>query len=186
MRKHIVTRAVALVAVIIFTFSISGKGLAANITDIPSSSATEINYLIDREIISGYGDGTFRPLQNVTRAEAAIMLGKALGLDGTKRATSFTDVGAGSTASGYIQSATDKGIINGFSDSTYRPYDPITRGQMAYLLQKGFGLTAKSNVYFTDIAQSGTQYDAINMIATAGLTVGYEDGTFRPTNNVTR
>jgi N-acetylmuramoyl-L-alanine amidase len=186
MRKHIVTRAVALVAVFIFAFSISGKGLAANITDIPSSSATEINYLIDRDIISGYGDGTFRPLQNVTRAEAAIMLGKALGLNGTKRATSFTDVGAGSTASGYIQSAADEGIIKGFSDSTYRPYDPITRGQMAYLLQKGFGLTAKSNVYFTDIAQSGTQYDAINMIATAGLTVGYEDGTFRPTNNVTR
>ncbi len=186
MWKHVGTKVFALVAVFIFVFSISGKGLAANVTGIPSSSATEINYLIDRGIISGYGDGTFRPLQNVTRAEAAIMLGKALGLDGTKRETSFTDVGAGSTASGYIQSATKLGIINGFSDSTYRPNDPITRGQMALLLQKGFQLTEKSNVYFTDIAQSGTQYDAINMIATAGLTVGYGDGTFRPADNVTR
>jgi N-acetylmuramoyl-L-alanine amidase len=186
MLKRVGIKFFAIMAVFIFTFSISGKGLAVNITDIPSSSATEINYLIDRGIISGYGDGTFRPLQNVTRAEAAIMLGKALGLDGTKRATSFTDVGAGSTASGYIQSAADEGIINGFSDSTYRPYDPITRGQMAYLLQNGFGLTEKSNVNFTDIAQSGPLYDAVNMIATAGLTVGYGDGSFGPADNVTR
>ena len=46
--------------------------------DIPSTAATEINYLIDREIITGYEDGTFKPTRNVTRAEAAIMLGKAL------------------------------------------------------------------------------------------------------------
>ena len=186
MLKYVGIKAFALVAVIILAFSISGKGLAANVTGIPSSSATEINYLIGKGIINGYGDGTFRPLQNVTRAEAAIMLGKALELDGTQRKTSFIDVGAGSIASGYIQSATKLGIINGFSDYTYRPHDPITRGQMALLLQKGFKLTEKSNVYFTDIAQSGTQYDAINMIATAGLTAGYGDGTFRPTDNVTR
>ena len=59
----------------------------------------------------------FDLLQNVTRAEAAIMLGKALEFRWFQRKTSFTDVsGAGSTASGYIQSAADEGIINGFSD----------------------------------------------------------------------
>ena len=48
-------------------------------------------------------------------------------------------LGAGSTASGYIQSAADEGIINGFFRSLHiGPYDPITRGQMAYLLQKWF------------------------------------------------
>ena len=41
------------------------------------------------------------------------MLGKALDLDGTQRTTSFKDVSAASKASGYIQSAVDKGIING-------------------------------------------------------------------------
>ena len=49
--------------VLIFSlFQLVEKGqAAANLTDIPSSSATEINYLIGKEIINGYGDGTFRP-----------------------------------------------------------------------------------------------------------------------------
>ena len=57
---------------------------------------------------------------------------------------------------------------------------------MAYLLVRGFQLKETSNVNFSDIPQSGNQYDAINKIATAGLTIGYPDGTYRPANNVTR
>ena len=52
--------------------------------------------------------GQFKPKRNVTRAEAAIMLGRALKLDGTQRTTSFSDVGASAKASGYIQSAVEK------------------------------------------------------------------------------
>ena len=74
----------------------------------------------------------------------------------------------------------------GYEMDTFGPTDPITRVQMAYLLVRGFQLKETSNVNFSDVPKSGDQYDAINKIATAGLTVGYPDGTFRPTNNVTR
>ena len=92
MLKFFVKNTFAFLVVFLVVFSISEKGQAAALQDIPSTAATEINYLINREIITGYEDGTFKPTRNVTRAEAAIMLGKALDLNGTERATSFKDV----------------------------------------------------------------------------------------------
>ena len=97
------------------------------------------------------------------------MLGKALNLDGTQRTTSFSDVSASSKASGYIQSAVKEGIINGYEDGTFKPADTITRVEMAYLLERAFELKETSNVSFSDIPQSGNQYEAINKIATAGI-----------------
>lgn len=187
MSKRIGLKAIAFLAVFCIVFSIFNvKGEAASLPDIPSSSAAEINYLMSKKIINGYPDGTFRPKQAVTRAEAAIMLGKALNLNGWKRTTPFKDVAATSVASGYIASAVQKGIINGYSDGTFRPEEPITRVHMALLLQRAFNLTEKSSVYFKDVPSSGTEYDAINTIATAGLASGYPDGTFQPKNSVTR
>lgn len=187
MSKHIGLKAIALLAVFCIVLSIGGgKGKAASLSDIPGSSADEIIYLISKGVISGYSDGTFRPKQAVTRAEAAIMLGKALNLNGIQRITPFKDVAWDSAASGYIASAASKGIIKGYSDGTFRPNDPITRAQMALLLQKGFSLTEKSDIYFKDIPPSYPQYDAINTIATAGLAAGYGDGTFQPKDQVTR
>ena len=57
---------------------------------------------------------------------------------------------------------------------------------MAYLLVGAFELKETSNVSFLDIPPTGRQYDAINKIATAGITEGYPDGKFRPTEEVNR
>ena len=57
---------------------------------------------------------------------------------------------------------------------------------MSYLLVRGFQLEETSNVNFSDVPVSGDQYEAISKVATAGLTVGYTDGRFRPSNLVTR
>lgn len=187
MSKYVGLKAIALLAVFCIVFSaLSFKGQAASLEDIPSSAETEINYLMQKRVINGYPDGTFRPAQAVTRAEAAIMLGKALNLSSWKRTTKFKDVASNSFASGYIASATDKGIITGYKDGTFRPSEPITRGQMALLLQRAFKLTEKSEIYFKDIPASSSEYDAINTIATAGLASGYPDGTFQPKDSVTR
>ncbi|RBP91531.1 N-acetylmuramoyl-L-alanine amidase [Cytobacillus firmus] len=164
----------------VFVITPNQKGLAAALKDIPAKYATEINYLIDRKVITGYPDGTFRPSVEVTREEAATMIGRALGLNGTQRAVSFSDVKKDSYASGYIQSAVDRGIITGYDDGTFRPKEKITRGEMAYLLKRAFSLSKTSNIFFSDVPTSGTQYTAINAIVTAGLANGYPDGSFKP------
>ncbi|MGD6894606.1 N-acetylmuramoyl-L-alanine amidase [Bacillus infantis] len=175
-----------LVAVCILVISMGGKGMAASLSDIPAKYSSEVNYLMQRSVVTGYPDSTFRPNLDVTREEAATMIGRALGLNDDKRQTGFSDVSKDSYASGYIQSAADKGIITGDAEGTFRPKDKMTRGEMAYLLKRAFDLSQTSNVFFSDVAASGAQYTAINNIVTAGLSNGYPDGSFKPKNAITR
>jgi N-acetylmuramoyl-L-alanine amidase len=186
MIRRIVHGITYLVAICILVISMGGKGFAASLPDIPEKYSSEINYLMDLQVVTGYPDGTFRPDYQVTREEAATMIGRALKLDGTPRSTSFSDVKADSYASGYIQSAVEKNIITGYADGTFKPQEKITRGEMAYLLNRAFQLTKTSNVFFSDVPKSGSLYKAINTIVTNGLANGYTDGSFRPNNPITR
>ena len=187
MLKRVGMTVFTFVAAFIVLFSYVGNSqAAAQLSDIPSTAAKEINFLLDRKIIVGYEDGTFKPSRNVNRGEAAIMLGRALNLDGTQKDTSFSDVNASSKASGYIQSAVKEGIISGYEDGTFKPADTISRVEMAYLLVRAFDLKETSTISFSDIPPTGNQYEAINKIATAGITEGDPDGKFRPTKDVNR
>ncbi|WP_050614174.1 N-acetylmuramoyl-L-alanine amidase [Bacillus testis] len=114
--------------------------------DIPSNHRAykEISYLAQGKIVSGDTKGYFKPKNNVTRAEFAAMLGRALGFDGTKQKTSFRDVGAGNFASGYIQQATKQKIISGYPDGTFRPNGLITRGEVATMICRAFGYSTNN------------------------------------------
>lgn len=162
------------------------EAAASSLKDIPAKYAEEINYLVDRSIITGYPNGYFYPDKAVTREEAATMIGRALDLDGTKRNTVFSDVSSSSYASGYIQSAYERKIITGYGDGTYKPDRKITRGEMAFLISKAFTLTKTSEMLYIDVPDSGSQSDAINKVSTAGIAGGYPDGTYRPDNPITR
>ena len=125
MLKHLVNQYFCFFSSFSSCFFYQREGQAANLPDIPSTAAIEINYLLGKEIITGYEDGTFKPTRNVTRAEAAIMLGRALGLDGTQRATSFMDVSASSEASGYIQSAVIRELLVDIQMEALSPLIPL-------------------------------------------------------------
>ncbi|MGI8315793.1 N-acetylmuramoyl-L-alanine amidase [Halobacillus mangrovi] len=159
---------------------------ADSLSDIPSRSSDEINYLMDQGVITGYPDGTYRPNNSVNRQEAATMVGRALDLNGTKRSTSFPDVHSSSYASGYIQSAYGKNIITGYPDGTYKPRNEINRGEMAYLISKAFNLNESSGNQYSDVPDSGALSTAIDQVSTAGIANGYPDGTYRPYKSITR
>lgn len=157
--------------------------------DVPSSYTfyEEIQFLVELGIIAGYEDGTFRPNQEVTRAQAAIMLARELGFENEPPTqTDFSDVSPSSVASGYIQVAVEFGIIQGFQDGTFRPNEPVTRGQLAILLSRSFDLTESEEVTFHDVSPSSAAYPYIGKLVYAGITYGYEDGTFKPNQPVTR
>lgn len=147
-----------------------------------------IGYLANKEQINGYNDGTFKPYQEITRAEAAVLIGRAKSLDGALRKTTFSDVSEKSFAAGYIQSAVDAGIISGYKDGTFKPDDKVTRGEMAILLAKAFKLspTTSYTSIFTDLSPSMAAYPYILPIIDAKVTVGYGDNTFKPYNKITR
>ena len=150
--------------------------------DVPLSHRfyPEMTYLLNQKVIEGFPNGDFRPSQTVTRAQAAIMIGKALNLDGTKRKTTFDDVASTSTASGYIASAVNEDIITGFPDGSFRPGDTVTRGQMAILLSRAFELTEEAHYVFNDIPEDSKAYIHVKRIIAEGIAEGYPDGSFQP------
>lgn len=161
---------------------------AAAASDLPESHQfyDEITYLMDRGVIEGYPDGTVRPDQEVTRAEAAVMVGRLQDFDGTKRATQFSDVPAGYYASGYIAEAAEAGYFEGYGDGRFGPNDSIIRGDMALVVERVFDLAFTIDVSFTDVPSNAYYEEAISKILAANITNGYPDNTFRPKQEVTR
>lgn len=146
----------------------------------------EITYLMEEEIMNGYPDGTIRPDAVVTRGEAAIMIGHMKKLDSTQRDSIFTDVTKGQKASGYIAEAQKAGYITGYPDGTFRPYEPITRGDMAIILSRVFPTPFSVTADFTDVSPNMKAYKAISDILSINITIGYEDNTYKPLSYVTR
>ncbi len=150
---------------------------ATSFKDISSKHRAykEITYLGEGDIVTGDTKGNYVPNRTVTRGEAAAMIGRALNLNGTKRATSFKDVGAGNFASGYIQSAVDKKILSGYGDGTFKPYATVTRGEMAVMIAKAFGYSYGNTV-------SG----AANALKTRGIAQGVTATSFGADLNLIR
>ncbi len=161
---------------------------AAGLKDIQTSHQfyDEITYLLNKKVITGYSDGTFKPDQAVTRGDAAIMIGRTLKWDGKQRDTQFKDVKKDKQASGYIASAAKLGVITGYSDQTFRPDAVISRGDMAIITAKAFNLYLESVFKFKDTGESMASYEAVHRLSLASITAGYPDGTFRPSLKVTR
>ncbi|PIC77997.1 hypothetical protein CSV74_00270 [Sporosarcina sp. P19] len=143
-----------------------------------------IMYLADKGVI--VKQKRFGPNDKVTREEVAIMVAKATGLNGKKTKTKFKDVPASRYSSGYIQSAANARIINGYPDGTFKPTQFVTRGHMAAFIANAFKLTEEGNFYFSDVAKGSTSYNAVRKLAFANITSGYPDGTFKPNQTLTR
>ena len=101
-----------------------------------------IEEIYAEEITTGYGDGTYRPNQVVTRGQMAAFIARALELPdaGDPDNPSFTDVNPNMQFFGYIEAIYAEGITTGYDDDTYRPNDPVNRGQMAAFLSRALGL----------------------------------------------
>lgn len=172
------------------TLIINGKGGAAANTfpDVSSIYANEVQFLINKNVVTGFPDNTFRPDLEVTRGQAAAFIARALELDGEMRSTSFPDVLATYQFSGYIESAAQKGIITGYPDGNFRPDVKVTRAEMAILLSRAFnwGENPELNLTFTDVSLDTKAYNSINQIASARVSTGYPDRTFRPNNPLKR
>ncbi len=157
------------------------------LTDIDGHWAeAAIRELVDMEVIKGYADGTFKPDQNITRAEFTVVLVKALNISSSTPKT-FDDI---STHWGrdYIAIAAGNGIINGYNSKTFGPNDPINREQMAVIIAKAAKLdTAVEGKTFADDGNiSVWAKEFVNSAAANDIINGYADNTFRPKARASR
>ena len=145
--------------------------------------------LMHSPYIQGYEDGTFRPDTPVTRAEAAVVLWHQLQHYEQQPSyphSYFSDVPDGLWYSDAVYRTAELYLLTGYEDSTFRPYEPITREQLAVVICRFFQFSSQFlNNPFSDITGSWA-YEYIVSAAEHGLMRGYEDGTFRPMNAVTR
>nr|WP_246439639.1 S-layer homology domain-containing protein [Bacillus benzoevorans] len=90
---------------------------------------------VEKGIISGYADGTYRPHDSVTRAQMAIFLNRAFTLTkGTENG--FSDVSTKMAAYQSILNVSANGIASGYADGTYRPNLAVTRGQFSAFMAR--------------------------------------------------
>jgi subtilisin family serine protease len=173
---------------IYFGFGMVVEPKTPNFSDIQGNEwyAADIQYLKDNKIINGYPDGSFKPNDFITRAEALSMIGNAIKLDATARLTNFSDVRINYFAAGYIQSAFELKIASGFPDGTFKPKYPITRGDAAQFFVRSFNYPLVQENYFKDVKPDYYGFSGVNGLRKANITAGYPDGTFRPYDNITR
>lgn len=184
MRKYSIIVLLFLVFSIILTNRVEAE---SHFSDIPSDywASDEIEFLTSEGIIKGYTDGTFKPGASITRAQAAIMLSRALDLSLANRPNpEFKDVNRSLVGYDEILAAVDEGI---FTNKTYfYPDVDLTRGEMARALVVGYDLTGDATASFVDVTDSHPYHTYINLIAEKGISTGFSDGTFRPDSPVTR
>jgi len=151
--------------------------------------ATPVQYLACHGILSGYSDGTFRPYNATTRAQLAkIVVGAAGWPLVTPPTAHFRDVPPGSLFYTFVETAFAHGIVSGYSDGTFQPGNPVTRGQLAKIIvaAQGWPLVTPAPGHFRDVPPGYVFYSAIETAFAHGLISGYSDGTFRPGNPTTR
>ena len=102
--------------------------------------------------------------------------------------TGFSDVDADDWFAASAVYARDNGIMNGTSATTFNPNGTTSRGQIAAILYRAAGSPAASGgTDFSDVAETAYYADAVRWWASAnGVVTGYADGTFRPSDPITR
>lgn len=97
----------------------------------------------------------------------------------------FTDT-EGHWAIDSINKFVSSGIIEGYEDNTFRPDNNVTRAEFVKIVNKTFGFTEEGEVNFTDIDKNSWYYQDLKKATKAGYISGYEDGTFKPNDSITR
>ncbi|AJY74093.1 S-layer homology domain-containing protein [Paenibacillus beijingensis] len=117
-------------------------GAAEPFKDSSNSYAKqEIASLTQSGMISGYGDGTFQPKKEMTRAELAKIIVKSMGVsEQPEMAASFKDVKPDCWCVGYIGALVAMGITKGTSETEFSPEAPITRQELVVFFIRAFGL----------------------------------------------
>ncbi|CEP80012.1 ZmpA/ZmpB/ZmpC family metallo-endopeptidase [Paraclostridium sordellii] len=139
--------------------------------------------------INGYPDNTFRQENKITRGEMATMLTRII-LDGKQvpiTENKFNDISNDYWAKNEVNYLASKGLLNGYEDGTFRPENPITRAEVATILVRSNGdIKQKFKKIFPDIDDSHWANKYIEKAAELGYMLGYEDGSFKPDQVITR
>ena len=116
--------------------STSSAGRFSDVNGLSGGMLKAISWAVEKGIISGFNDGTFRPDDTVTRRQSAVMLWRMAGKPAATATTSFSDISSGETTYPAIQWGASVGLIKGFSDGTFGPEQNCLRQQIVIFLYR--------------------------------------------------
>ena len=168
------------------------KGEATGTTD--KNGVVTIPGKTHTAYIFGYNDGTFRPDNNMSRAEAAAIFARLISEQKGEKISGksdFADVKSSEWYSKFIGYIEKYGIIKGYDNNTFKPDENISRAEfvaMTVRFNSLFNKVKKGSytVKYTDVASNYWAYADIAYAKHAGWLNGYADGSFKGDNAITR
>ena len=177
-----------------FDRSSGGGGGGSNrpkppVVEIPDDVPTGLNGKDHYAYIIGYGNNDVRPQNNITRAEVATIFFRLL-TDETREANmtksnGYNDVKDGDWFCCAVSTLSKMGIIKGYEDGSFKPNDPISRAEFAAIAARFDPDGDKTPASFFDVTSHWAK-DEISIAANHGWIKGYEDGSFKPDQKITR
>jgi len=177
-RKFIATAATATMVTAVLAPAIS----AAGFSDVSERYSDSVDFLLSKGA-KGISDSYFGVNEEIKRVDAAVLTAMILGLDiESAPASGFTDVPArGVKAVNALKAA---GITSGKTKTTFGSNSPITRGELAIWLQKGFELTGGADLSFKDVTK---KYEAaVQALVANNVAKGMSSDQFGVNLNVKR
>ena len=129
-----------IILLIVVSFSLLSTSAFASFKDISADHLfyESISWMEMQGVVVGYDDGSFKPNQNVSRAEFLKMLYLNRKMYGGNKALPFPDLDMGAWYVPYISEAYNAGVINGYPDGTFRPNDPINFAEAVKIVTNAF------------------------------------------------
>lgn len=157
----------------------------------------DVELLANKMVVDGVSNTSFSPEANVTRAQFAAMLTRALGLAEDKSSSRFTDVKTSEWYAGSVGVAAAQGLIEGFENGTFMPNEEITREQMAVMVTRAMKFAGKTPEASTSTDSLLAKFQDQNKISTwarneimasmkASIMDGMTDTVFAPDQQATR
>ena len=187
-----IVSALAAVAVLVTMLPATFAASASSFVDFPTGwSAAAMAFAVENGLINGKEDGRIEPGANLTRAEMAAIINRAFGAQTTADISAFSDVSSSEWYYAEMQKAVKMQTFTGDAEGTLRPNGNITREEVMTVLARALVL---ENPDFSPISNSFSDASSvsdwarpyISAIITNGYVNGYEDGTVRPLNLITR
>ncbi len=157
-----------------------------------------VNDMGSRMVVTGVGDNNYAPDREISRAEFAVIIVRALGLEPGTGASGFSDVSEDNWFCGYVETASEYGLVTGYPDGAFGPNDKITREQAMTMIARAMKITElESNLAgneasallgaYTDGADvSSYTTESIAACLKTGVVTGRSATTIVPQGFVTR
>ena len=155
----------------------------------PVSDDGLLNKKDHKAYMFGYPDGNFLPDRNMTREEVTAMFARLLKDYPRERrsyAIPYKDVTERDWSYEAIGFMTEKGIIKGYEDGSFRPKEAISRAEFAAMAARFDKLVAGTGNPFNDVPDTHWAVRSIDSAAAKGWVSGYPDGSFKPERKITR